>query len=72
MTDSVRLGRLTSLDDEVHKLFDDSEYDAGLQKCEEYMESAKHVILRTLCQRGRHLVTSATNVTQTPARQQHW
>jgi hypothetical protein len=31
------LGRLTSLDDEIHELLDDSEYDADLQKCEEYI-----------------------------------
>ena len=61
------LGRLTSLDDEVHKLLDDSEYDADLHKCEEYMESAKCAVLRTLRHRGRHLVTSTTNVTLTDA-----
>jgi hypothetical protein len=31
------LGRLTSLDDEIHELLDDSEYDKDLQKCEEYI-----------------------------------
>jgi hypothetical protein len=31
------LGRLTSLDDEIHELLDNSEYDADLQKCEEYI-----------------------------------
>jgi transcription elongation GreA/GreB family factor len=41
------LGRLTSLDDEIHELLDDSEYDADLQTCEEYIESAKRAILRT-------------------------
>jgi len=31
------LGRLTSLDDETHELLDDREYDADLQRCEEYI-----------------------------------
>ena len=31
------LGRLTSLDDEIHELLDDRDYDADLQKCEEYI-----------------------------------
>ena len=31
------LGRLTSLDDEIQELLDDSECDAELQKCEEYI-----------------------------------
>ena len=31
------MGRLTSLDDEIHELLDDSEYDKDLQKCEEYI-----------------------------------
>ena len=31
------LSQLTSLDDEIHELLDDSEYDADLQKCEEYI-----------------------------------
>jgi len=34
------LGRLTSLDDKIHELIDDREYDADVQKCEEYIESA--------------------------------
>jgi iron-sulfur cluster repair protein YtfE (RIC family) len=41
------LGRLTSLDDKIHKLTDDSEYDADLQNYEEYIESTKCAILRT-------------------------
>jgi hypothetical protein len=41
------LSRLTSLDDEIHELLDDSEYDADLQRCEEYVESSKRAILRT-------------------------
>jgi hypothetical protein len=40
---------LTSLDDKIHELIDDREYDADLQKCEEYIEAAKpHQA--TLCQ----------------------
>jgi len=61
------LGRLTSLDDEIHELLDDSEYDADLQKCEEYIESAKRAILRTSRQMERHLAISTTNVTSTDA-----
>jgi hypothetical protein len=36
------LGRITSLDDEIHELIDDSEYDADVQKCE-YIESHHHI-----------------------------
>jgi hypothetical protein len=57
------LGRLMSLDDEIHKLLDDSEYDVDLQRCEEYIESAKCPILRTLRQMERHLATLTANVT---------
>jgi hypothetical protein len=52
------LGRLTSLE-----ILDDSEYDADLQKCEEYIESAKRAILRTSRQIESHLSTSTVNVT---------
>jgi hypothetical protein len=31
------LGRPTSLDDEINELLGDSDYDADLQKCEEYI-----------------------------------
>ena len=61
------LDRMTSLDDEVHELLDDSEYDADVQKCEKYIESAKHAIMRTSRQDGGHLVTSIRNVTITDA-----
>ena len=62
-------GRLTSLDDEVHELLDDSEYDADLQICEKYIHSAKRIILRTSRHMERHLVTSTRNVTITDARE---
>ena len=57
------LGQLMSLDEEIHELLDDSEYNADLQKCEEYIESAKRAILRISHQMEEHLVTSTTNVT---------
>jgi hypothetical protein len=57
------LGRLTSLDDEIHELLDNSEYDADLQTCEEYIESAKRAILRTSRQIEKHLVAPTANVT---------
>ena len=63
------LGRLTILDDEVHDLLDDSDFDTDLQKCEEYIESAKRAILRTSRQMERHLATSTANVTITDARE---
>jgi hypothetical protein len=59
------LGRLTSLDDEIRELLDDSECDADLQKCEKYIESAKHATLRTSRQIEKHLVASTANVTIT-------
>jgi len=62
------LGRLTSLD-EVHELLDDSECDADLQKCEEYIESAKCAVLWTSGQMERHLATSTANVTITDTRE---
>jgi len=61
------LGLLTSLDDKVHELIDDSEYDVDVQICEEYIECAKRAILRTSCQMERHLATSTRNVTITDA-----
>ena len=61
------MSQLTSLDDEIHELLDDSEYDADLQKCEEYIESAKRAILRISHQIERHLATSTANVTITGA-----
>jgi hypothetical protein len=61
--------RLTNLDDEIHELFDDSEYDADLQKYEKYIESAKRAILRTSRQMERHLATSTANVTITDTRE---
>jgi len=61
------LGRLTSLDDEILELLDDSEYDADLQKCEEYIQSAKRAILRTSRQMERHLAISTTDITSTNA-----
>ena len=41
------MGRLTTLDNEIHELLDDSEYDADadLQRCEKYTESTKCAIL---------------------------
>jgi len=63
------LGRLTLLDDKVHELLDDSECDADLQKCEEYIESVKCTILRTSHQMERHLATSTANVTITDTRE---
>jgi uncharacterized membrane protein YccC len=61
------LGRLMSLHDEIHELIDDNEYDADVQKCEEYIESTKRAILRTLRQMKKHLATSTANVTITDA-----
>jgi len=58
---------LTSLDNKVHELLDDSEYDADLQKCE-YIESAKRAILQTSRQMERHFANSTRNVTFTDAR----
>ena len=52
-----------SLDEEIHELLDGSEYNADLQKCEEYIESAKRAILRISHQIEEHLVTSTANVT---------
>jgi hypothetical protein len=40
-------GLLTSLNDEIHKLLDDNEYDGDLQKSEESIEFARRAILRT-------------------------
>jgi hypothetical protein len=57
------LGRLTSLDDEIHELLDDNEYDADLQKFEEYIESTKRDIIRTSRQMGNQLATLTENVT---------
>jgi hypothetical protein len=63
------LDRLTKLDDEIHELPDDSEYDADLQKCEN-IESANGANLRTSQQMERHLATSTANITITdPLRQ---
>jgi hypothetical protein len=62
------LGQLTSLDDEIHELIDDSEYDVDVQKCEEYIESAKRAILRTLRQMEKLLALSTANVTISDAR----
>ena len=59
------LGRLTSLDDEIHELLADSEYDADLKKCEECIESVKRAILRISRQIERHLAASTANVTIT-------
>jgi hypothetical protein len=53
----------------MHELLDDSEYDADLQKYEEYIESAKGAILRTSRQMERNSATSTTNVTITDARE---
>ena len=63
------MGRLTGLDDEIHELMYDSEYDAGVQKCEEYIESAKRAILRTSRQMEKLLALSTANVTITDARE---
>jgi hypothetical protein len=65
------LGTITSLDDEIHELIDDSEYDADVQKCEEYIECAKRAILRTSRQIKKLLALSAANVTMTEARRQY-
>ena len=59
------LGRLTSLDDEIHQLLEDRVYDADLQKCEEYIESAKRAILRVSSQIEKYLAASTANVTIT-------
>jgi hypothetical protein len=61
------LGRLTSLDDDIHELIDDSEYDADVQICEEYMEYAIRTILRTSRQIEKHLTVSTAKVTITDA-----
>jgi len=50
------LGRITSLDDEIHDLLDDREYD------EEYIEYAKRAILSVSSQIEMHLATSTANV----------
>jgi len=63
------MGRLTGLDDEIHELMDDSEYDADVQKCEEYIESAKRAILWTSRQIEKLLALSTANVTITDARE---
>jgi hypothetical protein len=64
------LRRLTSLDEEIHELMDDSKYDADLQKCEECVESAKRAILRTSHRMEGHLATSLRmSQSPTPARQ---
>jgi hypothetical protein len=57
------LGRITSLNDEIREIIDDSEYDADLQRCEEYIESTKRAILWNSRQIERHLATSTANVT---------
>jgi ElaB/YqjD/DUF883 family membrane-anchored ribosome-binding protein len=59
------LGDLTSLCDEIQELLDDSEYDADLQACEEYIESAKRAIIQTSRQMENHLATSTANATIT-------
>jgi len=51
------LGRLISLDDEIHELLDDSEYEADLQKCEENIQSDKRAILLTSHKMECHLST---------------
>ena len=57
------LVRLIRLDDEIHELLDDSEYEADLQKCEENIEPDKRAILRTSHKMVSHLSSSTANVT---------
>jgi hypothetical protein len=64
------LGRLTSLDDEVHKLLDESEYDVDVKIFEEYIDSAKRTILRTSRQMEGHLEISTRDVTITDAHEE--
>jgi hypothetical protein len=63
------LVRITSLDDEIHDLSDDNEYEADLPKCEEYIESAKRAILRTSRHIEKRFVTSLADATITDTRE---
>jgi len=56
---------MKSIDEEVHELLDDIEYDLDVQKTEKYIESTKRAIMRTSRQMERHLVTSTRNFTIT-------
>jgi hypothetical protein len=62
------LVRLTILYNEIHDLSDDNEYEADLPKCKEYIESAKHAILRTSRHTEKCLATSVSNVMITDTR----
>ena len=57
------MGRLIGLDDEIHELLEDSEYEADPQKREENTESAKRAILRVPHKMEIHLSTSTANFT---------
>jgi hypothetical protein len=63
------LRRMTGLDEEIHELMDDCEYNADVHKCEEYIESAKRAILRISRQMETLLALSAVNVTIADARE---
>lgn len=56
------LGKLTVLDDSIHDLLSDTEYDADVVSCEEYVDSAKRAILRA-SRIIENLTTSAASLT---------
>jgi len=53
---------MKSIDEEVHELLDDSEYDLDVQKIEKYIEPAKGAIMRTSRQMEGHRVEQNRNV----------
>lgn len=56
------LVRLTSLDDEVHEQLDDGDYEADVQKCEEYIDSSKRAIIKLSNIIEKRLTISTANV----------
>ncbi|KAJ4430559.1 hypothetical protein ANN_19147, partial [Periplaneta americana] len=55
------LSKLGTLDDTIHDLLLDSEYDDDVEKCEEYLDSAKCMIQKASRRIGDRLSTSMTN-----------
>ncbi|KAJ4437631.1 hypothetical protein ANN_17776 [Periplaneta americana] len=55
------LSKLGTLDDAIHDLLLDSEYDDDVEKCEEYLDSAKRAIQKASRRIGDRLSTSMTN-----------
>jgi hypothetical protein len=61
------LNKLTLLDDAIHDLLSDSEFQTDIEKCEEYIDSAKRAIQRAARGMDEKLAVSTPTLSATPS-----